>query len=175
MSLDTENSSLSPVPRDLVVFLRERFAIDWNGAHGGSHWSRVRINGLQLAKLTGADSVIVEFFAFLHDSCRKNEYDDPGHGARAAELVWRLPQEMLPLSDSQRDILAEACRGHTGGEAHSNATVATCWDADRLDLYRVGIETDADRLITTFARTQQIMDGARDRALSWLEKRHSSR
>lgn len=175
MSPDMEYSSQSPVPRELVVFLRERFAIDWNGAHGSSHWSRVRINGLLLAKLTGADSVIVEFFAFLHDSCRKNEYDDPCHGGRAADLVKRLPPEMLPLSNSQREILAEACRGHTGGETHSNATVATCWDADRLDLYRVGIETDPDRLITTFARVPQIMDGARNRALAWLEKRYPSR
>lgn len=158
------------IPRGLITYLHERFAIDWHGHHGISHWSRVRVNGLHLALLTGADRVVVEFFAFLHDSCRENEYHDPLHGSRAAELVMRLPQSLLPVTDVQRHTLAEACRGHTGGDAHPCITVATCWDADRLDLYRVGIETDSRRLLTTQARSPQVMEAAQSRALAWLRQ-----
>ena len=175
MLVDNDSSSTSYVPRELIVLLRQNFALDWHGHHGGSHWSRVRLNGLALAKETGADCVVVEFFAFLHDSCRENEHADPGHGGRAANLVLGLPNKLLPLSDTQRECLAEACRGHTGGTHHDNPTVATCWDADRLDLIRVGIETDPALLLTTSARSPHMIDRARSRAEAWLEKRYVGR
>ena len=37
------------------------------------------------------------------------------------------------------ELLAEACRDHTSGPHHGDPTIGTCWDADRLDLGRVGI------------------------------------
>ncbi len=60
----------------LLKHLRERFSIDWHGAHGGAHWARVRKNVLLLAKTTGANSTVVEFFSFFHDSCRNDHRSD---------------------------------------------------------------------------------------------------
>lgn len=66
----------------LIRVLRETFRLDWNGIHGASHWARVRDNGLKLAPLTGARVDVIEYFAFLHDSCRISDRGDPGHGQR---------------------------------------------------------------------------------------------
>ena len=46
-----------------------------------------------------------------------------------------------------------------------------CWDADRLDLLRVGIVPDPRRLCTPFARLEETIDGACKRAMDWLEDR----
>jgi uncharacterized protein len=44
------------------------------------------------------------------------------------------------VSDSmQLDNLCYAIRHHSGGEVSTNPTIQSCWDADRLDLGRVGI------------------------------------
>ena len=66
----------------LLKHLRQRFAINWHGAHGASHWARVRNNGLMIAEATGANMAVVEIFAFFHDSCRigADEYFDHTRG-----------------------------------------------------------------------------------------------
>ena len=53
---------------------------------------------------------------------------------------------MIPLNDTQFKQLTNACKGHTYGERPECITINTCWDADRLDLLRVGIMPDANRL-----------------------------
>jgi uncharacterized protein len=136
----------------LLDHLQSRFRLDWNGIHGIRHWARVRANGLKLAKVTGADPHIVELFAFLHDSCRWNENHDPQHGGRAAELVRTLQGRFYHLSPDNLERLAEACAGHTHEATHHDITIATCWDADRLDLSRVDIDPDPARLCTEAAR-----------------------
>jgi uncharacterized protein len=90
----------------------------------------------------GADLNVVELFAFLHDSKRLNEYSDPDHGARAAEYATSLNGSFFTLNANQLDLLCIAMRGHSGGQVHSDPTIQTCWDADRLDLGRVGIRPD---------------------------------
>ena len=35
----------------LLKHLRQHFAISWHGAHGASHWARVRNNGLMIAEV----------------------------------------------------------------------------------------------------------------------------
>lgn len=48
---------------------------------------------------------MVEVFAFVHDSCRVNDWEDPDHGPRAAEYAERLKIEMLfELSDRQDEV-----------------------------------------------------------------------
>jgi hypothetical protein len=103
------------VTPDLLAAIRAQYRLDWHGVHGIRHWERVRENGRRLAETTGADVVVVEFFAALHDSRRFNDYRDPQHGARAAELVRELDPSLVPLSSAQLDVLAEACRTHTSG------------------------------------------------------------
>jgi uncharacterized protein len=54
-------------------------------------------------------------------------------------------------------------------------TVSTCWDADRLDLGRVGIEPHPDYLCTAEARHPETIAAAHGRALAWLERRDRRR
>ncbi len=120
----------------------DQFKISRNGVHGPAHWARVRYHGLMIGAECGADLNVVELFAFLHDSKRLNEYSDPDHGARAAEYATSLNGSFFTLNANQLDLLCIAMRGHSGGQVHSDPTIQTCWDADRLDLGRVGIRPD---------------------------------
>jgi uncharacterized protein len=150
----------------LIQLVRREFVLDWGGIHGAPHWARVRENGLRLSETTGANVKVVEAFAFLHDSQRRHDGDDRDHGRRAAELVRTLPNSLLDLVASDIALLAAACEGHSDGGVATDMTVSTCWDADRLDLGRVGIVPDPARLCT---------DAARDPALIRWAYRRSSR
>lgn len=146
--------------------LRERFALDWRGVHGAPHWARVRRNGLVLAERTGANARVVSLFAFLHDSCRWDDYRDSGHGARAAASVAELRDALSPLSGEEAELLAFACRHHSDGLTEADITVQTCWDADRLDLGRVGKRPHPDYLCTPKARDRRLIEWAYRRSLT---------
>ncbi len=92
-------------------------------------------------------------FSVLHDCKRENEDDDPKHGPKAADYVIQLKQEgVLDLSASQLEKLVYACRHHTDGLITDDPTIGVCWDADRLDLSRVGIAPEPDKLSTKTAK-----------------------
>ena len=139
--------------------------LDWHGIHGASHWTRVRENGLRLAEATGAEPKVIELFAFFHDSRRLNDGHDPEHGQRAAMFAQSLAGSGFNLDPINLDLLLTACRGHSDGMTNGDITVQTCWDADRLDLGRVGIKPDPTRLCTTAARDPAILDWAHQRSL----------
>ena len=145
---------------DLLALLRQQFILSWDGIHGISHWTRVRHNGLRLAKLTGANPQIVEIFAFIHDSQRVNDGGDPEHGLRAAEFAASLRGSLITLSDNDLVLLQYACEHHTYGLTEADVTVQTCWDADRLDLGRVGIMPDPRCLCTPAARESVMIEWA---------------
>ena len=123
-----------------------------HSVHGPDHWKRVERNALILATDSGADVEIVRLFALFHDARRVNEWGDPEHGARGAALAASFRGELFELSDESFKILHYACTWHTGGRHHENPTIATCWDADRLDLDRCGITPDPDYMSTTLAK-----------------------
>ena len=153
------------ITQELVSILRKQFRLDWRGIHGAPHWARVRANGLRLARLTGANPRVVEYFAFLHDACREDDHRDPGHGDRASHLVYAL-RPHLALDRGELNDLMEACELHSEGHTHSfNTTILTCWDADRLDLARVGITPHPSRLCTDAARDPGMIRWAVDGSL----------
>ena len=123
------------------------------GLHGPAHWRRVERNGLLLAERTGANPTLVRLFALFHDSRREDDGSDHGHGARGAELaaVWRT-EGAFGLPDDEFALLRLACVWHTDGLHHDDPTVGTCWDADRLDLGRVGVIPNARFMSTAFGR-----------------------
>ncbi len=138
--------------RALVRVIREQFTLDWHGIHGASHWARVRENGLRLAEATGARTRVVELFAFLH-------------GARAALFAQSLAGSVFDLDAVDLDLLMTACRGHSEGMRTGDITVLTCWDADRLDLGRVGIRPSPQRLCTEAARDSTVIEWAYRRSI----------
>ena len=151
---------------ELITTIRAQFALDWYGIHGIRHWERVRENGLRLAPTTGANPKVVELFAYLHDSRRLDDWEDPGHGARAAVYLQTLRGSCFEISDDELELLVYACRHHSDGLMEGDVTVLTCWDADRLDLGRVGIRPDPKHLCTPAARKPEMLTWAYRRNLS---------
>jgi uncharacterized protein len=117
-------------------------------------------NGLRLAGQTGADLEIVEFFAYLHDAKRQNNGWDREHGRRAAEFVRGLPDLLLGLPAEKLDRLVYACAYHSDGLTQADVTIQTCWDADRLDLGRIGVKPDPRHLCTDAARDPAVIEWA---------------
>lgn len=154
--------------RVLAEVLRE-YRLPLRGDHGVVHWARVLENGLRLAGETGASEVVVSLFAVLHDSRRLNEHHDPGHGPRAAAFAKQLRGRVYDVSDEEQELLVVACAGHTSERWHADITVQTCWDADRLDLLRVGITPDPARLCTAAARKPDVLRWACERAEAGYE------
>ncbi len=59
-----------------------------------------------------------------------------------------LQEEAFPITDDQLELLLDACRFHNDGKTSSDLTIGTCWDADRMDLPRVGITPRAEKMST---------------------------
>jgi uncharacterized protein len=150
------------------------YRLDSEGIHGPWHWLRVRANGLALVAMTpGADALVVELFALLHDGWREDEGHDLGHGARAADAALALAAEgVLPLEPARLRVLAEACRWHEHGSVSAEPTIGCCWDADRLDLSRLGRRPKAAFLSTAAARGAELQ--ARAWAAGWTSKRDAA-
>ena len=147
----------------------EGYALPLRGYHGVVHWARVLENGLRVAELNGADRDVVSLFAIFHDSRRVNERRDDDHGLRGAQLAKTLRGSLVHLDDDGFEMLFEACRLHTDGLTTGEPTLQACWDADRLDLGRVGITPVGHRLCTDAAR--EILDWANGRAVAGHQPR----
>jgi uncharacterized protein len=152
--------------RKLLARILSEYSLPILGVHGVAHWARVLENGRRLALLSGADPEVIELFALLHDSRRRNEAIDPGHGRRGAEFADRLRGSLIELDDVRFQLLTEACARHTEGLTEADVTLQTCWDADRLDLYRVAIRPVPARLCTPWARDPETLEWATARSLS---------
>ena len=74
------------------------------------------------------------------------------HGARGAAYAASLRGVLFDLSDSHFELLHFACTWHTHGQLSDDPTIGTCWDADRLDLGRVGTRPEAGYMSTEFGR-----------------------
>ena len=152
--------SKSCISKAFIRFARDRFRLAWEGIHGAPHWSRVRHNGLLLAKHYTVDTEVVQWFSFIHDLERRDDHLDPGHGPRAAVLAKAINDEFMRLDADQLATLQAACAGHSEGSTVAEATVMVCWDADRLDLARVGIDPHPDYLCTALARRRDTIEQA---------------
>lgn len=98
----------------LTQYLKDSFAIDWDGYHDAAHWSRVAL-----------------------------------WGKRVADILPQLRGSLFNVSEKQFAQLSDAIRWHSDGLRSNDVTIQSCWDADRLDLARVGIYPDAHFLSHT--------------------------
>ncbi len=150
------------IPMDI---LKDECTLSFDGIHGIHHWRRVRAIGIKLAPKTGASIELVELFAFLHDLKRVDDGSDRHHGKRAAEYIRTIQGKYIFLPQVELDLLCYACEFHTAGLTDADITVQTCWDADRLDLGRVGIRPDKRLLCTEAAKDPGIMKWAYEMSL----------
>ena len=133
--------------------------------HGPVHWATVEAYSVRLAEASGGDVAVCRWFAVFHDAARLDEGYDSGHGERGAALVLQY-RPRLQLVDTQIELLVEACRGHERGFVSTDPTIGACWDADRLDLVRVGMTPRAEYMSTVAGQ-----EAARARA-TWLAGMH---
>ena len=154
------------ITTELIDAVRSQFTLDWRGIHGVRHWARVYANGLRLASGTQANTAVIELFALFHDCCRFSEGSDPEHGSRGAELAGVLRGRLFYMADHAFALLEEACKYHTARLYHDDVTVAICFDADRLDLGRVGNRPNPDFLCTDQARKRATIRWAQERSIS---------
>ena len=152
-----------PDVRRLVEAVLERSTGKDSSIHGESHWQRVAAAGLSLfPETTEADPELVFLFALFHDSMRLNDNYDPLHGPRGAALARELRGEVFDLEDAYMGLLAFACEEHTNGGVCADLSVGVCWDADRLNLWRIGRRPDPRFLSTEAARSNERIEWARD-------------
>jgi uncharacterized protein len=141
--------------------------------HGEQHWRAVAEVGLRLAQeKPRADRDVVFLFSVFHDAKRTTEELDAGHGERAAELAERLHGRLYRLPDQRLEFLLAACRQHSDARFTDHPTLGVCFDADRLNLWRVG-RAPEDRLLSTDAALDEELQrwsmSLHGRARSWEE------
>ena len=113
---------------ELRSYCLNRWPKDLGTTHGVEHWDRVARFGKMLYQV-GVDMDVVTTFAYLHDSERMNNAKDIDHGLRASKLI-------------------DTIRRNTIKHKTGDITIDTCFDADRMDLFRVGIKPSPERMAT---------------------------
>ena len=132
----------------LRLFCINRWPENLGAIHGMDHWDRVARFG-QMLRQEEADMDVVTAFAYLHDSERENNAEDPDHGLRASKLIDAIrTSELKVLNDEQIEKLKRACELHTIQQSTGDPTIDICFDEDRMDLLRVGIMPLPERMAT---------------------------
>ncbi len=75
-----------------------------------------------------------------------------------------LQGRIFQLDEEDLALLQHACTWHTDERTHPDPTIRTCYDADRLDLGRVGIIPDPRYLGTEAAKELPLISWADGRA-----------
>ena len=165
MKMGEYAAGLSPEFKLIHDLAANRLKSGEHGLHGPWHWLKVAHNAERLADQTeGADRVVAQFFGLLHDCERITDGTDPQHGVRAAGFARALFEEgKLPINAKQLKLLCTACERHDLGEVSTDPTIGVCWDADRLELPRVGITVDPKLLSTAAGKMMLQQRSARSR------------
>lgn len=133
------------------------FKIDFFGDHGIKHWESVFKHSQILANHYEISSKVFELFALLHDSKREDEYQDINHGLRASVFVKELlVNDLIKLNKQDAERLIFACANHTVKNKTNplcdDLIVQICFDSDKLDLGRVWMTPDKNRMYTSYAK-----------------------
>jgi len=138
----TKKDIYDVIPKEVINSIFKKFDLDvFSGKHGFQHWARVIENGLFLSEHNNDNPKVIIAFGFFHDSQRENDANDPDHGFRGA-LLMNLYKDKINLTEHEFEKVFSACSGHTDELYHDDLDIATCWDADRLDLMRFNIDPD---------------------------------
>ena len=152
--------------KEIRRLVLDTYILELQGIHGVSHWQRVQENGMRLARRNGVNRDVVELFALLHDCCRKSDGRDTEHGPRAADFVRSLIGTQIQGEQQELEQLLIAIRDHTMIIHTADVTIGTCWDADRLDIGRIGMKPDKEYFNTKAANDDSIIKWAYGRSRS---------
>ncbi|MFC4236475.1 hypothetical protein ACFOY8_14820 [Thalassospira xianhensis] len=131
--------------------------------HGEQHWRCVASAANFIAEYTpNCDLATLSLFSLLHDSMREDDGYDEFHGQRAAEYLDTLVDDGV-IGGGEADIsrLRLAIYWHNQASVDpKDSTIGACWDADRLNLWRLGIRPNARYLSTEFAQRENTINQA---------------
>jgi uncharacterized protein len=164
MNNSRKQTNQTAITIELLAKIKDQYRLRWHGTHGVIHWSRVYENGIKLAEQDGVNTEVLQFFSIFHDSRRRNESWDRGHGGRGAQLAMKMRTD-IPLNDDDFSLLITACSLHTSARTHDDITIQACFDSDRLDLGRVGTMPKAKYLCTPMAKMLDTIDWGYNRSL----------
>lgn len=134
----TEIQTLSPSIRSRVWKFADEYYSKGDWAHGRSHIDRVVRSALEIGRREGANLVVVELAAILHDIFEHKEYHDKIAGFRheiaGAAEARRILKE-LGLPSETIEAVAHSIEAHRKRASHEPLTLeAKClFDADKLD------------------------------------------
>jgi len=150
--------------KKIIKYIKQKAKFFDSPIHGIKHWQNVEKIGMYLCERNGADEDVIRIFAYIHDVGRLNEDADLQHGKRSAEILENLiKSENIGLNRNQSQQLHYACEHHSEEDADSDdVTIQTCWDADRLDLWRFGIVPERELLFTNAAKTTEASEYAKN-------------
>lgn len=152
-------------PEKLLPEVMAQFALDPDGLHGLPHWARVLENALRLSRDIDVNPTVLELFSLLHDARRISDGDDRNHGLRSAEFAVYCRDRGFRLSDVDFAKLHTAIVGHDRCCADpGDETIRICWDAEQLELGRLGITPRPSRMYTEAARDLAVIDWADQRS-----------
>ena len=114
----------------MLKAIREQFKVSWHGIHGANHWARVLHHGITIGTERSADLLVIELFAFLHDSQRHS--DGGGTAVRHENALHkrtpsRASDEALSSGGGHVLILGKRRHlyAHRGGGGSGNCSVRT--------------------------------------------------
>lgn len=126
--------------------------------HGPAHWQRVEEHARAISHALGISPIVPVLFALVHDFKRIDDSSDPWHGPRAAQFVKANRARLFSfLTESDWLILQEACEKHSDRLISDNPILQACWDADRLDLNRIGKTPDPKFMGSAFAKRPEVI------------------
>lgn len=111
--------------------------VNARGSHDWEHTLRVRGLCLHIGPREGADMVVLEAAAYLHDIGRADQDKLNGsicHAVRGAEMAQDI-LESLALADHRKENIIHCVRSHRfrGGHSPQSLEARVLFDADKLD------------------------------------------
>ncbi len=125
---------------DILIKIRRIAEQRFSGALGSHDWEHtLRVHRLcrYIGPLEGADMMVLEAAAYLHDIGRSQQDTSNGsvcHAVKGAEITRRIIAP-LPLTAACKENIVHSVRAHRFRDGHKPATVEArvLFDADKLD------------------------------------------
>lgn len=114
--------------------------------HGLDHLRNVGYLSGKFAAELGISLETAIIGGFLHDCARSDDSDDAFHAEKSALLARKLIKKNY--SNIDEELVYKTILFHSGGKTTDNHIQGCVWDADRLDLIRLGIQPKKELLST---------------------------
>ncbi|MHB9031383.1 MAG: HD domain-containing protein [Candidatus Latescibacterota bacterium] len=118
--------------------------------HGLEHLRRVACTAGRIALWENEDMKAAVVGGFLHDCARVNDGGGQEHAYDSAIIAEEVLRRHFPELDADRVVFA--IHHHAAGLIAEDLLVGAIWDADRLDLVRLGVRVRTELLSTRIAK-----------------------